>query len=146
MVPSRAANLDKCKIGTEKIAESGKHPVSTLEYPRFEEACGLQVSSMHLVSRFHAERFNAVSSENPCLGERVSAPASKERAPLRIALFGFGTVGSSVARILLESKPHGLELTHIYNRNVARKKADWVPKSVVWSEDWGIRCSRRMWT
>ena len=55
---------------------------------------------------------------------------------LRIALFGFGTVGSSVARILLESKPEGLELTHIYNRNVARKKVDWVPNSVVWSENW----------
>ena len=55
---------------------------------------------------------------------------------MRIALFGFGTVGSSVARILLESKPEGLELTHIYNRNIARKKVDWIPKSVVWSEDW----------
>jgi homoserine dehydrogenase len=61
---------------------------------------------------------------------------SNERPPLRIALFGFGTVGSSVARIILDSKPEGLELTHIYNRNVARKKVDWVPKSVVWSEDW----------
>jgi homoserine dehydrogenase len=58
------------------------------------------------------------------------------RSPLRIALFGFGTVGSSVARILLDSTPEGLELTHIYNRNVARKKADWVPKNVLWSEDW----------
>src|SRR3984957_15756519 len=57
------------------------------------------------------------------------------RRPLRIAIFGFGTVGSSVARILLESKPQGLELTHIFNRGVARKKADWVPKSVTWSED-----------
>jgi homoserine dehydrogenase len=28
-----------------------------------------------------------------------------------------------------------LELTHVFNRNVARKKADWVPASVVWSED-----------
>ncbi|MGA8090232.1 MAG: homoserine dehydrogenase [Terracidiphilus sp.] len=55
---------------------------------------------------------------------------------MRIALFGFGTVGSSVARIILDSKPEGLEITHIYNRNVARKKVDWVPKSVVWSEDW----------
>ena len=61
---------------------------------------------------------------------------SNERRPLRIALFGFGTVGSSVARIMLESKPEGLELTHIYNRNVARKRVDWVPTSVVWSEDW----------
>ena len=58
------------------------------------------------------------------------------RFPLRVALFGFGTVGSSVARILLESKPEGVEITHVYNRNVARKKADWVPPSVIWSEDW----------
>ena len=65
-----------------------------------------------------------------------TAVDSNGRFPLRVALFGFGTVGSSVARILLESKPEGVELTHIYNRNVARKKADWVPGSVVWSEDW----------
>ena len=57
-------------------------------------------------------------------------------APLRIGLFGFGTVGSSVARILLQSKPEGVELTHIFNRNVARKKTEWVPNRVVWSEDW----------
>jgi homoserine dehydrogenase len=53
---------------------------------------------------------------------------------LRIALFGFGTVGSSVARILVESKPHGLELTHVFNRGVARKRVPWVPAGVVWSE------------
>lgn len=57
------------------------------------------------------------------------------RKKLRIALFGFGTVGSSVARILMESKPEGLELTHVFNRNVARKRVDWVPRSVQWSED-----------
>jgi len=56
------------------------------------------------------------------------------RRPLKIALFGFGTVGSSVARILVESKPEGLELSHVFNRNVARKRVDWVPGSVVWSE------------
>jgi homoserine dehydrogenase len=61
---------------------------------------------------------------------------SSDRKQLRIALFGFGTVGSSVARIVLESRPEGLALTHVYNRNVARKKADWVPGNVVWSEDW----------
>jgi homoserine dehydrogenase len=44
-------------------------------------------------------------------------------------------VGSSVARILLESKPEGLELTHIFNRNVGRKRVDWVPANVVWSDD-----------
>jgi homoserine dehydrogenase len=55
--------------------------------------------------------------------------------PLRIAIFGFGTVGSSVARILVESKPHGLELTHVFNRNVARKRVNWAPSTIVWSED-----------
>jgi homoserine dehydrogenase len=55
---------------------------------------------------------------------------------LRIAIFGFGTVGSSVARILVESRPPELELTHVFNRRVERKRADWVPSSVVWSEDY----------
>jgi len=55
--------------------------------------------------------------------------------PLRIALFGFGTVGSAVARILVESRPEELELTHIYVRSLAKRRVDWVPASVVWSED-----------
>ena len=55
--------------------------------------------------------------------------------PLRVALFGFGTVGSSAARILVEQQPEGLALTHIFNRDVARKRVDWVPSSVIWSED-----------
>jgi len=54
-----------------------------------------------------------------------------------VAIFGFGTVGSSVARILVESAPAGLELTHVVNRGVTRKKVDWVPASVVWSENAG---------
>jgi homoserine dehydrogenase len=60
---------------------------------------------------------------------------SRGQRPLRIALFGFGTVGSSVARILVESEPQGLELTHVFNRDVKRKRVDWAPESVVWSED-----------
>src|SRR5258706_2494674 len=53
----------------------------------------------------------------------------------KVALVGFGTVGSSVARILCErANPH-LRLTHILNRNVARKKVDWLPSSVKWTED-----------
>ena len=62
----------------------------------------------------------------------INAPNGR---PLRIALFGFGTVGSSVARILAESKPQGVELTHVFNRGVARKRVDWLPSSVTWSED-----------
>jgi len=55
--------------------------------------------------------------------------------PLRVAIFGFGTVGRSVARILVESAPAGIQLTHVFNRNVHRKKVDWIPSSVTWSND-----------
>jgi homoserine dehydrogenase len=54
---------------------------------------------------------------------------------LKVAILGFGTVGSSVARIICDLKPQGIELTHIYNRNVARKIAEWVPSRVAWTED-----------
>ena len=54
---------------------------------------------------------------------------------MKVAILGFGTVGSSVARILCDLKPDGLELSHIFNRGVARKKAEWVPSTVVWTED-----------
>ena len=59
--------------------------------------------------------------------------------PVKIALLGFGTVGSSVARVLATSKLPGVELTHIFNRNVERKRtsaaAKCVPASVVWTEN-----------
>jgi homoserine dehydrogenase len=52
-----------------------------------------------------------------------------------VALVGFGTVGSSVARILCERSNTQLRLTHVCNRNVARKKVDWLPSSVQWTEN-----------
>src|SRR5213082_377907 len=52
----------------------------------------------------------------------------------RIALLGFGTVGQSVARILCSGEIPHVQLTHIFNRNVARKRVDWVPPSVAWTE------------
>lgn len=52
-----------------------------------------------------------------------------------VALIGFGTVGSSVARILCERSNTHLRLTHVLNRNVARKKVDWLPSSVQWTEN-----------
>ena len=57
--------------------------------------------------------------------------------PLRVALLGFGTVGGSVARILSERPELAdrIQLTHIFNRGVARKRATWVPSSTVWTED-----------
>src|SRR4051812_26115415 len=52
----------------------------------------------------------------------------------RVALLGFGTVGQSVARILCSGEMPQVRLTHIFNRTVARKRADWVPASVCWTE------------
>jgi len=54
---------------------------------------------------------------------------------MKVALLGFGTVGSSVARILCDLKPEGIELSLIFNRGIHRKMADWVPPSVIWTED-----------
>ena len=58
---------------------------------------------------------------------------------VKVALLGFGTVGSGVAQVLAASKFPGVQLTHIFNRNVERKRASagakFVPASVVWTEN-----------
>jgi len=84
----------------------------------------------------HAQEGKTMSELNLAVQPSdVSVQESRVRRPLRIALFGFGTVASSVARILVESRPEGIELAHIYARSLAKRKADWVPSSVTWSED-----------
>ncbi len=55
--------------------------------------------------------------------------------PLSIAILGFGTVGQAAARILVSSAHSQLRLTHIYNRDIARKKADWISSEVVWTQE-----------
>ena len=65
---------------------------------------------------------------------RFSISGAEAPAP-RVALVGFGTVGSAVAKILCERSDGLLRLTHICNRNVERKKQPWVPSDVVWTED-----------
>ena len=69
-----------------------------------------------------------------------SAPPASRHDPahsrkLNVAILGFGTVGSSVARILTEHSPAGLHLTLVCNRNFTRKQVDWVPQTVRWTED-----------
>ncbi len=53
--------------------------------------------------------------------EGAAAPELAAKV-FKVALIGFGTVGSSVARILCERPLPGLRLTHICNRNIERKK------------------------
>ena len=68
---------------------------------------------------------------------KVDAAGGSGHSPriCNVALLGFGTVGSSVAKILNERKGTNLRLTHICNRNVARKKVNWLPPEMVWTED-----------
>ena len=65
----------------------------------------------------------------------TSNTATKHGTLTSVALIGFGTVGRSVAKILCAGPHPSLRLTHIFNRNVQKKKQDWVPKDVVWTED-----------
>jgi homoserine dehydrogenase len=56
----------------------------------------------------------------------------------KIAILGFGTVGQSVAKAMQLLAVPGLELSHVYNRSVGRKKASagakFVGSAVVWTE------------
>jgi homoserine dehydrogenase len=75
----------------------------------------------------------------PSRTTQKSASSLSPQASVKVALLGFGTVGSSVAGVLASLKLPGVELTHIYNRDVARKRsseaARSVPASVIWTED-----------
>ena len=70
---------------------------------------------------------------------QTKAKTTTAGSTVKVALLGFGTVGSSVARVLATSKFPGVQLTHIFNRSVERKRssaaAKSVPASVVWTEN-----------
>ncbi len=53
---------------------------------------------------------------------------------LKVGLVGFGTVGSSMAKLLTEDPNSPFILTSVCNRNVARKKVPWLPH-VRWTEN-----------
>ncbi|MFI5070868.1 MAG: homoserine dehydrogenase [Terriglobales bacterium] len=65
----------------------------------------------------------------------TSVKTSRNDKMINVAIIGFGTVGRSVAKILCDRRTDGIRLTHIYNRGVARKKVDWVPADVLWTEN-----------
>lgn len=63
-------------------------------------------------------------------------PETSRPKRCKVALIGFGTVGSSVARLLSSREAElPFQLTHVYNRDVARKKVDWVADTVQWTND-----------
>ena len=57
----------------------------------------------------------------------------------KIAILGFGTVGGSVAKAVQMLGVPGIEISHIYNRDVARKRssasAAFVGGSTIWTEN-----------
>jgi homoserine dehydrogenase len=58
---------------------------------------------------------------------------------LNIGLLGFGTVGSSFAEVLAASGRTDIQITHVYNRGIERKKtherAKFVPSGAIWTEN-----------
>ena len=69
----------------------------------------------------------------------MSTNPSQPTPGKRVAILGFGTIGSSVARLLAAQSFPGIELTHIFNRGVARKRAgdaaSSVPATALWTEN-----------
>jgi len=66
---------------------------------------------------------------------RIDIPKQLAETQCRVALVGFGTVGSAVARLLhVRRHDHPLRLTHVCNRNIARKKVSWMGSDVRWTE------------
>jgi len=51
-----------------------------------------------------------------------------------VGIVGFGTVGQAVARVLSNDGHPSLRLTHVCNRNVTRKRVDWVSPDVIWTD------------
>ena len=66
--------------------------------------------------------------------DKQGRTSSDARRTLNVAILGLGTVGGSVARILTEHPLAGLQLTHIFNRNVRRKHTGAIPAEVKWTE------------
>ncbi len=68
------------------------------------------------------------------VGLRRAGPA----AVMNIALLGFGTVGSCFAEVLAASGLPQLRITHVFNRDIPRKRehrrANFVPSNAVWTE------------
>ncbi len=68
-------------------------------------------------------------------GAATASSQATARTRWNVALVGFGTVGSSVGRLLSERKIPQLQLTHVCNRNVARKRAAWTSPEIKWTEN-----------
>ena len=74
-----------------------------------------------------------INSRDVTSGQENNSASSPET--LTVAIVGFGTVGQAATHILCARDDGRLQLTHICNRNVERKRVDWVPDHVTWTDD-----------
>ena len=63
----------------------------------------------------------------------LRAQAALHPVTRNVALLGFGTVGRAVADLVCREP--NLRLTHVFNRNVTRKRVSWVPDRVQWTDN-----------
>ena len=69
------------------------------------------------------------TSTQTAISRQQAAPRSK------VALVGFGTVGRSVARVLQNGgSDFSPQLSIVCTRNAQRKKVDWLPQQVAWTD------------
>src|SRR6201984_2569303 len=68
--------------------------------------------------------------------EKQAKTGSDGTRRLRLAIAGFGTVGSALSRILIEQGAASpFEVAYILNRRIKEKRVDWVPTSVRWTDN-----------
>ena len=79
------------------------------------------------------------ASLEPSVVPRANRPFSTTVKPFatlrKIAIVGFGTVGSSVARILSENPHASLRLAHVCTRNVEARRVAWLSSRVAWTQN-----------
>jgi homoserine dehydrogenase len=76
-----------------------------------------------------------VSIDEPAKRPQQRARLEPFPSICKVAILGFGTVGKAVAELLCCSPSLPLRLTHIYNRNVDRKRVPWIPSQVRWTDN-----------
>ena len=80
---------------------------------------------------------SAVGPQHAGPGKRppVASRRSSFSPSSKIAILGFGTVGKAVAEVLCSRPNLPFRLTHVFNRDVDRKRVSWVPNGVEWTDD-----------
>jgi homoserine dehydrogenase len=81
----------------------------------------------------HKEQDVSTQPKLELVPDALSPDAPTQAA--KVAIVGFGTVGRSVAEILSYTPDPRLRLTHVFNRDVERKRVSWLNENVEWTDD-----------